>query len=157
MVRFAASRFQLRRLAIALALLIVGGLWMLPVRAQQDSADVLLARAQVLLKKDNFSGALLSLSMGIGRYPKDARLYAARGNAYNGLKKFKEAVADFNRALASPAKDADWYFRRGWAYDQLSDFAASTADYEKYLSFRPDNALAWYCLCLLYTSPSPRD
>lgn len=108
----------------------------------KESVEAILARVRVLREKENFRTAVLSLTMGISLYPKDFRLYGERGYAYNRLEKYKEAVADYNKALASPHPDVGWYFQRGWAYDQLTDFAKSTADYEKYLSFCPKDGLA---------------
>jgi tetratricopeptide (TPR) repeat protein len=146
MVRQASGKAKLCCLTAFVAVVCAASGLTSSAAAQQDSADSILTRARAQRERHEFRTVVHTLTTGISLYPKDFRLYGARGYAYNRLEKYKEALADYNMALASPDPHVEWYFQRGWAYDQLTDFARASADYEKYLSFCPRDGIAMCCL-----------
>ena len=63
--------------------------------------------------------------------PKDAYIYFNRGHAYNELKKYPEAIANYTKAIELDPKDASAYFNRGIAYEALGKTKKAKADFAK--------------------------
>ena len=63
--------------------------------------------------------------------------YYFRGNAYNALKKYEEAIADYTKAIELAPKDANNYRARGSAYSNLKKYPEAFADYTKAIELDP--------------------
>ena len=82
----------------------------------------------------------------------DAGLYNTRGNAYFCLKDYRQAVADYTKALKlNPRFYLAWH-NRGMAYEQLNDKSRAVVDYSKAISLNPNYAEAYYNRGLCYES-----
>ncbi len=66
-------------------------------------------------------------------------LYSYRGNAYDYLEKFAEAIADYDRAIAIEPQ-AIYYYNRGNAYQDLDQYETAIADYDRALQLDPQFA-----------------
>lgn len=76
--------------------------------------------------------------------PGDAGLHSTTGRAYQGLGRFAEAHAAFERALAA-GRSAERLRDRGWARHKLGRFAEAIADFDAALALDPDDADAETC------------
>jgi len=111
------------------------------VMVQGDSAPVELRIAaafgmgQAALREGLFDQAAAALTTFIQQFPQDARLaraYFLRGDAYLGLSRWQDAIADFETYLASRPGLIDSYAREriGDAQLALGQFDAALASYD---------------------------
>ena len=63
--------------------------------------------------------------------PDYAEAYNNRGNAYNGLGNYRQAIEDFNRAIEIKPDYAEAYYNRGNAYNSLGNYRQAIEDYEQ--------------------------
>jgi len=55
----------------------------------------------------------------------------SRGSAYNKIKEYQKALADFNRAISIDPENQEAYNNRGWSKKYLGDFKGACADWKK--------------------------
>ena len=95
----------------------------------------------------------------VQRVPEDGGAYERRAFAYRNLKKYKEAIADYTKAIATDPKDPDGYRRRAQAHTMAGDSKSAAADFRALLKIKPDDADAQSRLKALETransSPAP--
>ena len=60
------------------------------------------------------------------------------------LKQYKEAIADYDKAIELNPKDADTYYNRGAAKNHLKQHKEAIADYDKAIELDPKDADAYY-------------
>ena len=65
-----------------------------------------------------------------------------RAFAYRSLKKYKEALADYTKAISLDPKDPDGYRRRANTHLLAGDIKSAIADYKALLKIKPDDAEA---------------
>ena len=68
---------------------------------------------------------------------------AERGECYRLLKRYDEAIADFNRALELNPRDSWTLSRRGAAYQAMQIFEEAFIDLTRAVEIDPENAWAW--------------
>ncbi len=68
-----------------------------------------------------------------------SQLYANRGIAKNGLKKYKDAINDFSYALLLNNQNRVAYWDRGASYHYNGDYILAADDYTKAISFYKDS------------------
>lgn len=73
---------------------------------------------------------LADLNRTIAARPNDNSLYFMRGRAYKNLGKYKEALADFNRAI-EPGAPVDFFMERAAVCFALADYKSSARDLRK--------------------------
>jgi tetratricopeptide (TPR) repeat protein len=78
----------------------------------------------------------------IQRVSGDGDAYERRASAYRNLKKFKEAIADYTKAIAIDPKDPEGYRRRAHAHMLAGDNKSAVADFRALLKIKPDDAEA---------------
>jgi tetratricopeptide (TPR) repeat protein/tRNA A-37 threonylcarbamoyl transferase component Bud32 len=88
-------------------------------------------RAIARSKQDNHRGALDDLTEALSREPRDAQLWAQRGQTYIACQAWALAAEDFERALQLDDGLASAYLGRGHVRVQLGQVAAGTADAER--------------------------
>jgi tetratricopeptide (TPR) repeat protein len=62
-----------------------------------------------------------------------------RAFAYRNLKQYKEAIADYTKAIAIDPKDPDGYRHRAQAYILAGDSAKAAEDFKAILKMKPDD------------------
>ena len=72
-----------------------------------------------------------------------AATYNNRGNAYDDLGRYQDAIRDYNRALSIDPDYAIAYNNRGNAKRQLGRYQDAIRDYTRALSIDPDDASAY--------------
>jgi tetratricopeptide (TPR) repeat protein len=90
------SRLALRRV---LVMVLVAGL-SLPLLAQTTAPAADISGIQAALRSDDNSAAVTLAKEQIQKFPNDARVWTLEGVAYTRLKKNREALAAYNKALA---------------------------------------------------------
>ncbi len=74
--------------------------------------------------------------------PKDAEGFSRRGAAFATRRDFKDAIADFDRAVALEPKEAKYVYQRALAKLQIKDADGAGADLDQALQLDPDDAEA---------------
>lgn len=120
--------------AAALALVLT----MSPVLFSADSADELLAKAVVALKKGQAAEAVKLADQAIAADAKNSQAYYLRGLAHDAQREFKRSLEDFTKALELNPKAADALDRRGSAHFKLGNIKESVADFDRFIALRPD-------------------
>jgi tetratricopeptide (TPR) repeat protein len=70
------------------------------------------------------------LTAGLLKAPDDAEAYHQRGHAFERLRRYAEAIADFTRALVIRPDDHHVRSSRGIVYESLKRYAPAHADFE---------------------------
>ncbi len=91
---------------------------------------------------DTFSSGLKLWSDAIAKNKNEKllgteRIYNGRGNAYKGLGRIPEALADYEKAIALNPEYLEGYNNRGNAYEALGRIPEALADYEKVIALNP--------------------
>lgn len=71
--------------------------------------------------------------------PNAAGAYTNRGGAYNDLKLFERAIADYDKAIRLDPNNITAYYNRGLAYDHLKQFDRAIADYDLAIRLNPNH------------------
>ena len=61
----------------------------------------------------------------------DAKAYRLRGGVYNSLKRYNDAIADFDSSLRLNPRESMAYQGRGLSYEKLGDTEKAIADYSQ--------------------------
>jgi tetratricopeptide (TPR) repeat protein len=69
--------------------------------------------------------------------------YIARGNAYIGMGRYDQAIADFTKAILLQPDSVMAYTSRGSAYGSAGQYDQAVADFTKAITLRPDFAMAY--------------
>ena len=78
--------------------------------------------------------------------------YNNRGNAYQSLNRFEEAIRDYDKAIALNPLYELAYFNRGISYSKLGKHDEAAEDFHKTIILNPKNALAYYYRGISYSS-----
>lgn len=81
-------------------------------------------------------------------------LHAGRGEALLGLKKYEEALADFDQAIKLNSNKARYYTQRGLVRDRLGDKPGALADFDQAIRMEPDNGEAYFHRSQVYAAIS---
>ena len=74
------------------------------------------------------------------REPKNANAFYNRGTAYRKLKKYDNAIENFNAAIQLRPDHALAYFYRGYSYERFDQWQRAIADYDRAIGIDPYNA-----------------
>ena len=77
------------------------------------------------------------------------RIYYNRGTELGQLKRYKEAITDFSRAIAIRPSDIV-YGNRATAYFFIGDYQQSLRDFDRAIKINPDNANSYYGRAMTY-------
>ncbi|MFZ1700633.1 MAG: tetratricopeptide repeat protein [Pyrinomonadaceae bacterium] len=142
--------------------------------AGEPTADNLIwyARRKGYLGK--YKDAIEALTIGIGKFPKDARMYRHRGHRYITLRCFDDAIADFERAaklikgkpdevepdgmpnaknIPTSTLQSNIWYHLGLAYYLKGDFKRAAAAYKECTAVSKNNDMLaatshWYYMTL---------
>src|SRR5438876_793334 len=116
---------------------------------QADS--VLLDEGIKAYEQKNYEGAAKILTDYLAIYPASAKALFYRGNAYFGMKKNEEAIADYEKALKNGFSNAEIHYNLGKAYLQTGNFSSAIVELNKSLSINPQNVPAYIELGCIFT------
>lgn len=109
----------------------------------------LLNSATEHLKAGSYEKALEQFNVLIKNEAPVADYFAYRGTALLNLKRKKDALKDFDRAVELDSKYSYRYACRAFAKDSLGDLEGAIADYRIAVALDPDDAIAHNNLGLL--------
>lgn len=109
----------------------------------------LLNSATELLKSGAYEKALEQFNTIIKNEPPVADYFAYRGTVLLNLKRKKDALKDFDRAVELDSQYSYRYACRAFAKDALGDLEGAIADYRIAIKLDPDDAIAHNNLGLL--------
>lgn len=116
-------------------------IWRAADAVAETRADVTGAgsfeKAAAILRSGNGEAALKSYDDLLKNGTKSGEVYLGRGHAHMLLKQWKEAAADFDRAIALKPNWYPPYDRRGDARYQLDDIEAAREDFEMVRKLSP--------------------
>lgn len=78
------------------------------------------------------------------------KAYVEKGRIYARMKKRKEAIQAFTKALELNSQDSGLYFNRGFSYRSLGENAKALEDYTKAIEINPKYSDAYYNRGLVY-------
>ncbi len=117
-----------------------------PVNAVVDeeeltgSAKEYFTDGKKLLGREDYQGAVKSLSRAIKKDPKMTEAYFMRGLASALLQKFTSAIDDFSIVLEREPKRIEAYSARGNAYVQSKSYQKAIDDFDKVLAVDKNNS-----------------
>ena len=79
--------------------------------------------------------------MTIEKNPACWLAYNNRGNIYNGLGNYSQAIEDFNKAIKINPSYTETYSNRGHAYAVLGNYRQAIEDFNKAIEINPDYAI----------------
>ncbi|MFZ2541861.1 MAG: tetratricopeptide repeat protein, partial [Gallionella sp.] len=78
------------------------------------------------------------------------RIYTSRGNKLFNLKRYKEAIADFSKAIAVYPGDDLIYGSRAKAYYFTGQYQQALRDFERAIALNPNSKRLYYDRALTY-------
>jgi protein O-GlcNAc transferase len=75
--------------------------------------------------------------------PELAEALLARGNMLQGLRRFEEALASYDKVIALAPEHADAFYNRGIALSELKRTKEAVASYDRAIALAPDYVLAF--------------
>ena len=64
--------------------------------------------------------------------------YLSEGIIYKSLKKYEQAINDYNTAIKLDSKEPVYYFNRGLTYEEWQHYKEAKKDFEKALKLNPN-------------------
>lgn len=96
------------------------------------------------LEAGDYGGAAVVFTEFIDVTPENPEGYNGRGQAYDLLGKFREAIGDYSKAIELDAEYAPAYHNRGRSYRHLEEWERALADLERAVALDPSDPQLWY-------------
>ena len=74
----------------------------------------------------------------------NADVYYKRGDAYNEMREYGKAIAEYNKAIQLDPNHALAYYNRAYAYGEIGEYDKAIVDYSKAIELNPSDAQAYY-------------
>jgi tetratricopeptide (TPR) repeat protein len=78
--------------------------------------------------KGNTKAEMQALNAAISASPNYAGYYNNRGNLFDGLQQYTEALADFNKSISLDKKSGPLYYNRGSLYSKMKNYEPALED-----------------------------
>ncbi len=114
----------------------------------QNDINLLIEEVKKLYYEGNFEAAFLIANQIIEKEP--AKGFFVRGNVYDDLGNYEQALSDYNQAIALDPKYAAAYNNRGIIYDDLGNYEQALSDYNQAIALDPKDALAYNNRGIIY-------
>jgi tetratricopeptide (TPR) repeat protein len=88
------------------------------------------------------TNAFLEYDRMIRKHPLIPVPYLDRGNHFQNIKMFREAISDYNQYIRLYPKNPSAYMNRGNAYERLKVYDSAMWDYSKTLELKPNDTIA---------------
>lgn len=118
----------------------------------QSIADDFLARAEALMKQEQFAAAEQVYLQGLAAFPEHLDLMKGLGINYQTQLKFQESVATFERILQRQARHPEVNFYLGLSYLGMNLFEKAVAAFQQELELNPKYRRARYYLSIAFQS-----
>jgi tetratricopeptide (TPR) repeat protein len=110
-----------------------------------DSDSEALRKAQQLLNRSDYEGAIKDLTRVIQNEPNNSEAYRLRAEAYFSQRQTNKALADCNNAIRVNPRDAAAYSLRGRVYQLINESSATQKaldDFAESIRLRPKDPAA---------------
>lgn len=97
-----------------------------------------------LTSAQNAGKEIAKLSSLINRGSMDSTVWSQRGIYYHNLRRFAEAIEDFNRAAELAPNDAVVFFNRGFSLHLLKRDEDAVKDFNRAIELQPDLVIAYH-------------
>ncbi len=119
-------------------------------KAFTDKLEYYLLQSEVYYYLAKGEQTLEAAQMALGIDQKNARALWCRGNAYRDLKRYAEAITDYEAAIALAPNFAKPHHGLGNAYKDQKEYAKAIEQYELAIEKDPNNAAAYNNLGIVY-------
>lgn len=99
----------------------------------EDKSEVPFERGLICWDDDEFEPALAFMEEAIGQNPERMQYHVVRGHIYLEMKKYREALEEYQAAAEDYRDEPELYYNRGCAYEGLGDTENAAADFKKTL------------------------
>jgi tetratricopeptide (TPR) repeat protein len=86
--------------------------------------------------------AFQELELQIKKHPTKPGPYLDRGNHFQNIKMYPQAIADYNLYIGLYSRNPSAYMNRGNAHERLKHYDSAMYDYQKVLELKPDDTIA---------------
>ncbi len=108
----------------------------------QEAANLFFQQAEQYRKEGQFEGAIESFDKAIKLgYDPVAEVYFQRGLAFISLKRYEEAIEDFELSLEADYEVDESYLNKGVSHYELQDYASAIAEYTRVINNNGDSAI----------------
>ncbi len=90
------------------------------------------------------------LNLLIRDNPVEPGPYLDRGNHFQNINKYREAIDDYNRYIAVVPDNHSAYQNRGTAHERLKNFDSALWDYTKVIELKPRDTIAFFNRGVVY-------
>ena len=105
----------------------------------RDRAGTYVNRGILKLRRHEFASAQNDFNRAIETKPDLGEAYVNRGAAAVGAKRYKDGLADLNKALELWVEEPEKaYYNRALAFEGLDDVKSAYLDYRKAVELKPD-------------------
>ena len=125
---------------LALVVAVVACAGIAAEKADVPAVDELIQKSARAFREQRRDEAVQFATQAVELAPTNFRARFFRGQLYARVRKPKEAIADFDRALKADPKAVDVYQQRGAEHFKLAHIKESIADFDKFLEFAPQQA-----------------
>lgn len=120
--------------------------------ADPHNVALILALSKAQAARRQYREAVDTCTSGLKIAPQNAGLYLERGHRELGLRDFRSALADLNRAVALNPKQLDEHYHLGLAHYFLGQFAEAAQSFRRALSLAQSSDSVIDCSNWLYAS-----
>jgi tetratricopeptide (TPR) repeat protein len=106
--------------------------------------------AQIAALEGQNDLAMQEIQIALGKEPRSAEVYGARGEVYEAQHRREEAIKDYNQAITLDPGDWRWPMSLGVAEYRMGNMAEALNQWQKAAALAPDNAVAFYDLSLAH-------
>jgi len=86
----------------------------------------------------------------IKKHPDNPGPYLDRGNHYQNIQMYKQAIDDYNFFINKVQDNYSAYLNRGTALERIKQYEPALSDYEKVLELKPDDTIANFNRGIVY-------
>lgn len=105
----------------------------------RDKAGTFVNRGIMRMRRGEMAAAMGDFNQAAKYKPELGEIYVNRGAALVGLKRYREGLADINKAIGLGIEEpAKAYYNRALAYEGLDDIKSAYFDYQKAVELSPD-------------------
>ena len=146
--------FFIRRITGMAALLIITSSVFLMAQSDKDKNAALMAQADTLLSKEDYTGALALYNKIVEKSKtvseEDYSVYYKRAFCYYGLERFEQALKDVNQFIEKKPDDQAKLLR-AYINQELGNYEDQLKDINEFISAHPDNIelLQWRASVLM--------
>ncbi len=103
-----------------------------------DLATVYVARAEALMRLEQWEAAEQSLNNALAIEPYMALAHLERGNLWRRLRQYDKAIHDYTMAIQGEPTYEEAYYQRALAYEEQRLYAEAEADLTRTLALNPE-------------------